>query len=105
MVVGQDQKQLGALVVPSLEGFREAGLHAESVEELSGSDDAEKRVLDEIKGLITSDSGFKSFEYIQSVRLVPKEFEIGDEMTNTFKIKRHVVTDKHADLIDAVFEK
>ena len=105
MVVGQDQKQLGALVVPSLEGFREAGLHAESIEELSGSDDAEKRVVDEIKGLVSSHSGFKSFEYIQRVRLVPKEFEIGDEMTNTFKIKRHVVTDKYADLIDSVFEK
>ncbi|HCR29987.1 MAG TPA: long-chain fatty acid--CoA ligase [Opitutae bacterium] len=103
MVVGQDQKYLGALVVPSSEGFQEAGLGKESLEELSRSDDVEERVLDEIKRLVSSESGFKSFEQIQSVRLVPKAFELGDEMTNTFKIKRHVVSEKYGDLIASVF--
>ena len=59
--------------------------------------------MDEIKRLVSSESGFKSFEQIQSVRLVPKAFELGDEMTNTFKIKRHVVSDKYGDLIASVF--
>jgi long-subunit acyl-CoA synthetase (AMP-forming) len=33
---------------------------------------------------------------------VPKAFEVGDELTGTFKPKRHVIADKYSDLIDAM---
>jgi len=105
MVVGQDQKQLGALVVPSMEGFGEIGTSRESLAELSSLGEVEKRVLEEIKRLVSSENGFKSYELIKCARLLPKAFEIGDEMTNTFKIKRHIVSEKYAELIESVYEQ
>ena len=43
MIVGQDQKHLGALIVPALDGFRAAGLHAANLLELAAS--AQARAL------------------------------------------------------------
>jgi long-chain acyl-CoA synthetase len=103
MVVGQDQKHLGALVVPSLEGFEGGGLSAESIDALSALPEARDRILQEAKKLISKDQGFKAFEHIHGVALAPKPFEVGEEMTNTFKIKRHVVDEKYKELIDRIF--
>ena len=103
MVVGQDQKHLGGLIVPSLEGFAARGLAAESVEQLAASPQALRLLHEEAKRCISSENGFKKFEHVHEVRLVSKPFELGDELTNTFKIKRHVVDEKYADLIASIF--
>ena len=103
MVVGQDQKQLGALVAPSLEGFAELGIEEETVESLAQREDVQERVAREAKRLVSAENGFKAFEHIQGVALVPKPFEVGDEMTNTFKVKRHVVDEKYGELISSLF--
>jgi long-chain acyl-CoA synthetase len=103
MVVGQDQKFLGALVVPHLDAFRAAGLAAGSVEALEGDSVARSMVDAEIRRLVAAETGFKSFERVVAWRFVPKPFEIGDELTATLKIRRHVVTDKYTPLIDAMY--
>ena len=103
MVVGQDQKQLGALVVPSLEGFTDKGFSAESVVALSEDSKAYDRIVQEAKRLISKDNGFKAFEHIHGIALLSKSFEVGEEMTNTFKIKRHVVDEKYGDVIERIF--
>ncbi|OUW18094.1 MAG: long-chain fatty acid--CoA ligase [Opitutales bacterium TMED158] len=103
MVVGQDQKKLGALIVPSLEGFANLGIEAETVELLSADEEVCSRVAKEAKRLVSSETGFKAFEHIHEVALAPKAFEVGDEMTNTFKVKRHVVDEKYGDLIASLF--
>ena len=46
----------------------------------------------------------ESFEKVVDVRLLPKPFEVGDELTNLFKIKRHVVTDKYQDMINTMYD-
>jgi long-chain acyl-CoA synthetase len=102
MVTGQDARQLGALVVPSVDGFRSAGIPEPNAEALVGNPNAEKLLDTEIRRLISSDAGFKAFERITVFRMVPKPFEVGDELTNTFKLKRHVITDRYADLIAAM---
>lgn len=104
MVVGQDRKHLGALVVPSLEGFESVGIKAESLSELAGNKEAIRMIHEEAKRLISSDNGFKKFEHIHNLRLLDKAFEVGEEMTNTFKIKRHVVDEKYHRLIEEIFE-
>lgn len=103
MVVGQDQKHLGALVVPSLEGFEAAGIKAESLAALLENKEVVQKVHEEAKRLISSDNGFKKFEHIHGLRLLGKAFEVGDEMTNTFKIKRHIVDEKYQALIAEIF--
>lgn len=104
MVVGQDEKQLGALVVPSLEGLKSQGLNFASL----GEAESDARVADlisgEIKRLVSRETGFKPFEFVLGWRFVPKPFEVGDELTATFKHRRHVITEKYATLIDEIFE-
>ncbi len=98
MVVGQDQKQLGVLVVPSLEGF-----NVESVVELSDQAEVRDQIAADIRQLISKENGFKAFEHIHEIALLPKAFEVGDELTNTFKIKRHVVDERYAGLISNLY--
>lgn len=104
MVVGQDRKHLGALVVPSLEGFEAAGIKAESLADLSRNKEAVRMVKEEAKRYISTENEFRKFEHIHTLRLLEKAFEVGEEMTNTFKIKRHVVDEKYAGIIQEIFE-
>ncbi|MCH6255267.1 AMP-binding protein [Puniceicoccaceae bacterium K14] len=103
VVVGQDQKFLSALVVPSEDGFESASGEKREVADLAADDNVVDLIKREVKSLVSSENGFKSFEYVQDVRLLPKAFEIGDEMTNTFKIKRYVVDEKYANLIEDLY--
>jgi long-chain acyl-CoA synthetase len=105
MVVGQDQKALAALIVPSFEHFRQAGFTESTAAELAANPKVGHLIDEEIRNLINHSNGFKSFERIIAWRLVPKPFEVGDEMTNTFKLKRHVITDRYAHLIWEMFPK
>ncbi|HEY5706384.1 MAG TPA: AMP-binding protein [Terrimicrobiaceae bacterium] len=103
MIVGQDQKQLGALVVPALDGFRAAGLHAANLRELAASKQARALLEGEIRRLISPEQGFKSYERIADFRFVTKPFEAGQEMTATFKVKRHVISEKYISLIEEMY--
>ncbi len=103
MVVGQDQKSLGALIVPASEGFRAAGISAGGVGDLVAREDAHRMMDAEIRRLIGSDAGFKAFERITDWRFVPRPFEVGDELTNTFKLKRHVIAEHYAGLIAEMY--
>ena len=103
MIVGQDQKHLGALIVPALDGFRGAGLIAANLLELAASPRARALMESEIRRLISLEQGFKSFERIADFRFVTKPFEVGQEMTATFKLKRHIVTKQYASLIEEMF--
>lgn len=103
MVVGQDKKGLGALIVPALDGFQTAGIDAGSLDELARREDAHRLLDAEIRRLICAETGFKPFERIVTWRFVPKSFDLGDEMTNTFKLKRHVITGRYESLIAEMF--
>jgi long-chain acyl-CoA synthetase len=103
MVVGQDQKSLGALIVPAPEGFRAAGIRAGGVDDLVAREDAHRMMDAEIRRLICAEAGFKTFERITDWRFVPRSFEVGDELTNTFKLKRHVIADRYAGLIAEMY--
>ncbi len=84
MVVGQDQKHLGLLVVP-------------------GPDADRRAIEDEVARIISPAAGWKSFERIVGIELLPKPFEVGDELTATYKIRRHHVAEKYAVLIARLF--
>ncbi|TVQ04281.1 MAG: long-chain fatty acid--CoA ligase [Balneolaceae bacterium] len=103
MVVGQDKKYIGALIVPSLEGFRGDGTKAKSLEELVEIPDVKKVIQNEIKKMISISNGYKRFELIQDFRLVGEDFKVGEELTNLYKMKRHVITDKYARLIEEMY--
>jgi len=104
MVVGQDEKHLGALIVPSLEALKGQGFNFGSLSEAESDPRVADIINSEVKRLVSRETGFKPFEFVLGWRFVPKAFEVGDELTATFKHRRHVITDKYAALIDAIFE-
>lgn len=105
MVVGQDQKHLSAILVPAEEEFRKAGLKFENAEELASNSRARELIHSEVRRLVNEESGFKSYERIVDWRIVTKPFEPGDEMTSTFKLKRHVITERYHHLIEHIYAK
>lgn len=105
MVVGQDQKHLGALIVPSPEGFKSAGLGGGSLQEIADNPEARKMMEMEIRRLISSENGFKGFERVTDFRFITKTFEAGTELTSTYKLKRHIVTEQYTSLIEEMYPK
>ena len=103
MVVGQDQKHLGLLVVPSLAGFAGAGIDADAIASLMSHPGAQETLRLEIRRLVCETNGFKPFERIAAFTMIEKPFEVGDELTMTFKLRRHVISDRYAKRIGAIF--
>lgn len=105
ILVGQDKKGLGALVVPNIEELKEylgkqfSNMKKEKEELLSDSN-----VLDHIKKemnrLLMPKQGFKPYEKLQGIVFLDKEFKLGDELTNTLKKKRHVIEKNYKKLIN-----
>ncbi|MCD6581264.1 MAG: AMP-binding protein [Desulfuromusa sp.] len=104
VLVGQDKKGLGALIVPDFEQLRnflsgklEQG--TESTEKLLNDKQVLRRVKTEINRMLHPKHGFKPFEKLQNIHLLDKEFKMGEELTNTLKKKRHVIETKYREVI------
>lgn len=103
MVVGQDQKFVGALIVPKLDVFRSEGIEAETLEELAQNEQANRIIREEIRQTMTRTGGFKRFEQVRDFRLLPAPFRVGEEVTNLFKLRRHVVEKRFGHIIQEMF--
>jgi long-chain acyl-CoA synthetase len=103
MVVGQDQKKLGLLVVPSLAGFAALGISASDLAALKNHPEAHALLRMEIQRLVSAGAGFKTFERIGGVKILERSFEVGEELTMTFKLRRHVIAERYAAEIEQMF--
>ncbi len=103
IVVGQDQKTLTALIWPDKAKLREAGFSFSDDEDLNKNEKIRQHFLAIIKKYISAENGFKSFERITDFRFLPKPMEVGDELTNLFKMKRNVITQKYDALIKSMY--
>ena len=108
MVVGQDQRLLGALVVPEVEavkGYAAAhGVAGDDLAMLTTSPEIERLIQGEIQSRVNAKNGFKSFERIARVALIDRTFEAGNELTHTLKMRRHVIAERYAARIARLFE-
>jgi long-chain acyl-CoA synthetase len=107
VVVGQDQKFLAALIVPNFEELETyAGnnnisyVHSEDLTESPEIIDLIHRVISEAVSMKT---GFKQFERIFRFSILPKPFELGDELSQKQEIKRHVIAEKYKKEISRLF--
>jgi long-chain acyl-CoA synthetase len=105
-VIGDQQKYVTALAVPSFENLKKYALEHKitfkDVEELINNnqikDMFEKR-FEELQ------KEFSVFEKIKKVTLLPKEFSIeAGEITATLKLKRKVIQQKYKELIDKMYK-
>jgi len=57
----------------------------------------------EIGAMVSRRTGFKGFELIYRFALIPDDFEIGRELSAKQEIKRHVISERYARKIAALF--
>ncbi len=111
VLVGQDKKGLGALIVPDfdqLRSFISGKFEPDTDEAEEVTDLTDKQVLSRVKAeinrLLVAKQGFKPFEKLQDIHLLDKEFKMGEELTNTMKKKRHVIESKYREIISKLLK-
>jgi len=106
ITIGDGRKFVSALIVPNYELLRlwakENGLKASTAEELVADPAVNKMMAARLEKL---QKGMASFEKIKRFTLMPREFTMGDgELTNTLKVRRRVITERYADLIEKMYK-
>jgi long-chain acyl-CoA synthetase len=105
MLVGQDKRGLGALLVPNIEELKEyltdkfSGF-AKEKRELLTDVDVLAVIRRDLNRILKAKQGFKPHEKLQGIIFLDKEFTLGEELTNTLKKKRHFIEKKYHNLIN-----
>ncbi len=113
VVLGQDQKQLSAIVAindEELLNMAEELKIAASEIQTEGKYSIEndiiyERLMKDINSLITKEYGFKPFESISRIKIVPNDFKMGEELTQTLKIKRKYITERFNELVEKLHDE
>ncbi len=107
VVLGQDKKFLGALIVPNMEKIVEFasqnGIAYIQPEELLSDPEIEEYIHNEIQSQVNTKNGFKPFECIFRFKILPKPFEVGKELTQTLKTRRGVINRMYEKEIKELF--
>ncbi len=108
VVLGQDQKFIAALIVPNFknveEKSKEMGISYMDMEDLLANPQVYSMVYSNINDIVSTKNGFKNYEKIFRICLLSKPFTVGDELTNTMKVKRDVVNRKYRSQIAKLFK-
>ncbi|MEH2007661.1 AMP-dependent synthetase/ligase [Nostoc sp.] len=118
MLVGQDQRSLGALIIPNLEAIEKwaasqnltLDTHNDQViSSPSQKIDLESKMIQdlfrqELNREVQNRPGFRPDDRIGTFKLILEQFSIENGlMTQTLKVRRHVVTERYRDIIDGMF--
>ena len=119
MLVGQDQKALGALIVPNLDALQTWG-NNQQLNLTFPPEDANREVIvnsdlygkpvqnlfkQELNREVKNRPGYRPDDQIKAFELILEPFSIDNGMmTQTLKIKRPVVTERYQGMIDGMFE-
>ncbi len=108
VVLGQDQKFIAALIVPNFKNIeeksKEMGISYMDMEDLLANPQVYSLVYSNINDIVSAKNGFKNYEKIFRICLLSKPFTVGDELTNTMKVKRDVVNRKYRSQIAKLFK-
>lgn len=104
MLVGQDRKSLGALIVPNQEAIAlwasEQGI---SQTDLQGV--VQKLIREELNREVRDRPGYRIDDRIGPFRLIEEPFSMENgQLTQILKIRRNVVAEHYAAMIDGMFE-
>ena len=105
VMVGDGKPYLSALVAPDFEQLGRwcegEGIPADSPEAMAGDERVQAHLMAEINRL---SEGLASFEQVKKIAVVTAAFTIeSGELTPTMKVKRRVVAERYADLIEALY--
>lgn len=107
VVVGQDERVLGALLVPdrvSLEGWAKTEkIDTRDFSALLNNPAIRQLYANETKEYISAQNGFRLFERIGPFALLEKEFSLGRELSAKQEIMRHKIADIYSKEIKQLF--
>ncbi|MCR4823496.1 MAG: long-chain fatty acid--CoA ligase [Treponema sp.] len=108
MVVGQDRKYLGALIVPNKDALvtyaEENGISASDYDQLLKSEEIHSLYEKIISETITSANGFRICEKIYKFALISKSFEAGVELSAKLEMMRYKIADIYKSEIEELFK-
>jgi len=106
MIVGAEEKFVGALIIPSIPNLKEWMSHKGIA--FTTNEDAihNPKILGLYKELIESfNQFFNHVEQIKKFELLPYEWTIDTgELTPTLKLKRKVIMEKHRDAVNRIYK-
>jgi long-chain acyl-CoA synthetase len=107
VVLGQDQRHLGALIIPDQTEIKEFAIENriiyDSYEELLQNNIVQKLLSNEIVSLVNAKNGFKIFEHINHFECISKELEVGVELSAKQEIKRFAIRTLYEEKIKKLF--
>lgn len=118
MLVGQDQRSLGALIVPNLEALEKwaatqnltLDIQKDQITSSSSQKiDLESKMIQdlyrqELNREVQNRPGYRPDDRIGTFKLILEQFSIENGlMTQTLKVRRHVVTERYRGIIDGMF--
>jgi long-chain acyl-CoA synthetase len=108
VVVGQDQRSLGVLIVPDeteVKAFAdEKGISYSTWAALLKNAEVRKLFEQEIHAAINAKNGFRLFERIGPFALLPKQFEVGKELSLKQEIARYRITEIYKSEIKGMYK-
>ncbi len=108
VVLGQDKKFIGALIVPqkdAIEAFAtENHIVYDSYDSLLDSTEIRNLIQQEIDMNVSAKTGFRSCERIGSFCILHKSFELGKEMNSKQELMRHKIVQIYAKEIKKLFK-
>ncbi|MBD2409330.1 long-chain fatty acid--CoA ligase [Nostoc calcicola FACHB-389] len=118
MLVGQDRRSLGALIVPNLEALEKwaatqnltLDIESDRVTSSFGEKiDLESKMIQdlfrqELNREVQNRPGYRPDDRIGSFKFILEPFSIENGlMTQTLKVRRHIVVERYRDIIDGMF--
>jgi len=110
VLVGQDRKGLGALLVPNIDELK-SWAEKTMTNWRKEKDDllTDSQILDRVKKDINlrlkPKKGFKAYERLHGISFLEKGLKSGEELTNTLKKKRHIIERNYRQKINQIFHK
>ncbi len=109
VLVGQDQKSLGALIVPNSEALQ-LWLNSQNLPPESATNPDNSQILnlfrDELNREVKNRPGYRADDKIAAIRLITEPFSIENGLlTQTMKIRRPVVMERYHGMIDEMFAR
>ncbi|MEE0999230.1 MAG: long-chain fatty acid--CoA ligase [Treponemataceae bacterium] len=108
VVLGQDKKYLGALIVPdhdAIEGYaKENGINFADYETLLETSEIKNLIRSEIDNKVNAENGFRTCERIYSFCILSESFKIGEELSGKQEYMRHKINAKYKKKIELLFQ-
>ncbi len=105
MVVGNNEKFVGALIVPAIQNlkeyFKNAGIQLADNIDFSVDQDILKLIRTELNKYNKS---FATHEHVKRFQLIPNEWTVdGGELTPKLSLKRRIITEKYSNAIAKIY--